>query len=623
MGTPDDYDHMEAQFKYGSIGADHPLAQAPLPYWLWKVLPDVLPPVGLLAPPLGPSNERKGYEAFGLVIEAQPERPTGHVAGQPAFERPIGFSKRRVLGMDFVGLNCAFCHLGTYQADDKAPRQVVLGGTGNAVDIEQYFLYLFAAMTSQPLHADTVMPAVERELQRQQATLPAWQRLLYRHVVIPVLPYYLSWMQQAKFDFIYPHNPARLPEFGPGRVDTWGLYKRVFVDPPQHDDVPGTSDFPVAVEPAGPRGHAHALGRQHRRADRAQHRFGAVAGRPAHRVPGLRPPDAGDDWIVGLLPPRYADRFPDSLRARAARPSTAPSACVGSPCSTSTARAATAAPGDRVGRVEPITDLGTDPERIAEFTPELARALNRLGTDRWQLRHFRVENGYVNMPLDGIWLRAPYLHNGSVPTLRDLLNPPERRPQVFCRGGEVYDWQNLGYLTPAPSGSGSDACRSLFRYDTTVARQRQWRPPLRHHAERRRQVGAAGVHEDAVNRQGPCPGAIADRPESRHQRHGPHRALALRAAMGAPPSGPPTTRARQPPGGGAPQRTEGRRRGDRAPAGVRQRAGPLARRHRAPRATTRSASTAAGWASRRMPAPARSPGATWAWTWCSNAPASS
>ena len=27
------------------------------------------------------------------------------------------------------------------------------------------------------------------------------------------------------------------------------------------------------------------------------------------------------------------------------------------------------------------------------------------------------------MPLDGLWLRAPYLHNGSVPTLRDLLEP--------------------------------------------------------------------------------------------------------------------------------------------------------------------------------------------------------
>ncbi len=468
MGTPDDYDHMEAQFKYGSIGADHPLAQAPLPYWLWKVLPDVLPPVGLLAPPQGPSNDRKGYDAFGLVIEAQPEQPTGHVAGQPAFERPIGFSKRRVLGMDFVGLNCAFCHLGTFQADDKAPRQVVLGGTGNAVDIEQYFLYLFAAMTSQRFTADTVMPAVDRELQRQQATLPTWQRLLYRHVVIPVLPYYLSWMQQAKFDFIYPHNPARLPEFGPGRVDTWGLYKRVFVDPPQRDDVPGTSDFP-------------SLWNQQARVGMRMHWDGntdvliernivsalSLVGKRIDYLDFDRLTRV-TDWIVGLLPPRYADRFPDSLRAQGRTAIDSALSRRGQSLFDEHCAGCHAAPGDRVGRVEPITDLGTDPERIAEFTPELARALNRLGTDRWELRHFRVENGYVNMPLDGIWLRAPYLHNGSVPTLRDLLNAPERRPRVFCRGGEVYDWQNLGYLTPAPSGSGSDACRSLFRYDTTV-----------------------------------------------------------------------------------------------------------------------------------------------------------
>jgi len=32
--------------------------------------------------------------------------------------------------------------------------------------------------------------------------------------------------------------------------------------------------------------------------------------------------------------------------------------------------------------------------------------------------------GYVSPPLDGIWLRAPYVHNGSVTTLHDLLNPP-------------------------------------------------------------------------------------------------------------------------------------------------------------------------------------------------------
>ena len=42
MGRPEDFGPMEDQYKYGSIGADHPLAAAPLPYWVWKVLPEVV-----------------------------------------------------------------------------------------------------------------------------------------------------------------------------------------------------------------------------------------------------------------------------------------------------------------------------------------------------------------------------------------------------------------------------------------------------------------------------------------------------------------------------------------------------------------------------------------------------
>jgi hypothetical protein len=38
---------------------------------------------------------------------------------------------------------------------------------------------------------------------------------------------------------------------------------------------------------------------------------------------------------------------------------------------------------------------------------------------------YRKTQSYSNTPTDGIWLRAPYLHNGSVPTLWDLLQPPE------------------------------------------------------------------------------------------------------------------------------------------------------------------------------------------------------
>ena len=47
--------------------------------------------------------------------------------------------------------------------------------------------------------------------------------------------------------------------------------------------------------------------------------------------------------------------------------------------------------------------------------------------------HYRKTFGYANMPLDGIWLRAPYLHNGSVPTLRDLLEPPAIDPNLLSR----------------------------------------------------------------------------------------------------------------------------------------------------------------------------------------------
>jgi cytochrome c peroxidase len=62
--------------------------------------------------------------------------------------------------------------------------------------------------------------------------------------------------------------------------------------------------------------------------------------------------------------------------------------------------------------------------------------------------------------LDGIWLRGPYLHNGSVPTLRDLLKPVAERPKVFYRGYDVYDPENVGFVSQGP-----EAQRIGTRYD--------------------------------------------------------------------------------------------------------------------------------------------------------------
>ena len=71
-------------------------------------------------------------------------------------------------------------------------------------------------------------------------------------------------------------------------------------------------------------------------------------------------------------------------------------------------------------------------------------------------------DGYIAAFLDGIWLRAPYLHNGSVPTLRDLVEPVEQRPKVFFRGYDLYDPRKGGFVTQGP-----EAERVGTRYQVT------------------------------------------------------------------------------------------------------------------------------------------------------------
>jgi mono/diheme cytochrome c family protein len=61
-------------------------------------------------------------------------------------------------------------------------------------------------------------------------------------------------------------------------------------------------------------------------------------------------------------------------------------------------------------------------------------------------------NGYVAQPLDGIWASAPYLHNGSVPTLEDLLNSAQR-PAYWKRTYDDtdYDFTKVGWNYSRPS----------------------------------------------------------------------------------------------------------------------------------------------------------------------------
>jgi hypothetical protein len=85
-----------------------------------------------------------------------------------------------------------------------------------------------------------------------------------------------------------------------------------------------------------------------------------------------------------------------------------------------------------------------------------------MGLERKGLVEEKLD-GYIATFLDGVWLRAPYLHNGSVPTLRDLMEPAAERPKAFVRGYDVYDPVKVGFVT-----EGDDARRIGTLHDVAL-----------------------------------------------------------------------------------------------------------------------------------------------------------
>jgi hypothetical protein len=95
-------------------------------------------------------------------------------------------------------------------------------------------------------------------------------------------------------------------------------------------------------------------------------------------------------------------------------------------------------------RVVPLDEVKTDPVRFQALTSAQRNAYGSSWfTDYGKLPNVNEPKGYVAQPLDGIWASAPYLHNGSVPTLWHVLHPDER-PVVWKRKETGYDQKLVG-----------------------------------------------------------------------------------------------------------------------------------------------------------------------------------
>jgi mono/diheme cytochrome c family protein len=127
--------------------------------------------------------------------------------------------------------------------------------------------------------------------------------------------------------------------------------------------------------------------------------------------------------------------------------------------------------GSYPNEVVPLDLIGTDPARAKGITRRFVQHYN----STWFGENEKVDEemvGYQAPPLDGIWATAPYLHNGSVPSLALVLQSSER-PARFRRPPSTdflhYDRANVGWkyqLEPEPADPKMKAQDSRYIYDT-------------------------------------------------------------------------------------------------------------------------------------------------------------
>lgn len=426
------YDDPQEHFKYGSIGSE---GVTGLPTPIIQALPV------MYKDKLGSA----GWGALGLLSEE----------GQPL---PIGFSRRVVTGVERAWLNCSVCHMGTYTLPGDDTLRFIPGGASNDLLLYDLIAFFIEVGNDPGFTADRLIAAINSD--EVPAHLNFLERPFYRYVVFPQVKAGLRALADD-LTFVLRQEP-----YGPGRVDTFNSYKVLQFNfpmgPESISDVAlnGSSDYP-SIWMQGPRAgmNLHWDGNNSSVSER---NLSAALGA------GVSPVSVDHAslarvraWIDTLEPPTFPGQIDMDLAAKG-KPlyDEYCAACHGTGTEKGYDYSTIRHP--YLGQVVDLAEIGTDPGRWASYTQGFAANQNTLYAGYpWQFKHFKKTSGYANHPLDGIWARSPYLHNGSVPTLRDLLEPAAKRPKIWFRGGRQLDLARVGYRSDANSGG-------TFKYDTSV-----------------------------------------------------------------------------------------------------------------------------------------------------------
>lgn len=480
-----DDDHDEDHFKHGSTGGERGHGRQfgfGIPYWIWIALPE------LFSEHVPGAQAGKGYAPFGMIYETGTD---------PRFDLPVGMSMRRRQGIDRVYFTCSVCHTGSVRESADAERQVVLGMPANTFNFGALGVFLSTSAGDYRFRSNFLLAKIREleELRRKEYKAgnrhqpKAFSRLDY--LIFEYLG--VSLMRDQLINLLGRLSFIDFATWGPGRVDTFNAPKALLgfkmKNAPERELL-GNVDFPSVWNQKYRKGMWLHWDGNNCSVDERNLSAGFGTGATPATI------DAKSvlriaDWLWDKLPPAFPERHIDKGLAQRGEEVYRRHCwvCHGN------GKGPFMSPEDetRVGQVTSIEQVATDRWRLDSYTPELASAQNsiyagfplagdeacaeyfekvcdpkqpekefrELRQECYPARfsHFRKTNGYANMPLDGLWLRAPYLHNGSVPNLKALLDPAASRPKVFYIGYDVYDYTNVGFVTqPCCSAETTKDC---------------------------------------------------------------------------------------------------------------------------------------------------------------------
>ncbi len=392
---------------------------------------------------------------FGFLPGAQPvnlpdgvapfasDLPLGFTYGDLA---PVGGTRVRI-----ANLGCAACHAGvTYSATgEPQPSRAMAGMPNTSINLEAYTLEVFDAMrrfSGTPELLATVNQLYPGMGWRERATL--------RFLVLPLVSKRLAALGDVQRPLPFPNGspgstngvPALKAALGTplasggkdevGIVSVPDLGHRTWRTNLLADGVYGLPDVPQR----DPSGKPAAAQLRHLGEIVT---FFTVPSMGVHPDAARQNIDAAAD-IMAFLESYRPQPFPGKVETRVAAAGAALYArdCAACHGTYDAAPQLTSFPNWR-------GDVGTDPLRAALFDQPLQDAIK--SSPYRSAISINPGAGYVAPPLTGIWASAPFLHNGSVATLMELLTPEARRPR-FQVGGHALDFVEAG-IRLQPDGS--------------------------------------------------------------------------------------------------------------------------------------------------------------------------